>query len=513
MDMTRVMGQWAVILGLAMCGAARGQEKPTAGGLLTEVKESQDWLAKIKTWHVVYEAEQLTIRSDQAAAKSMVETATTAPASHAELFDCETAFDATRFYTRAPLNFGSLVVFFDGKVAGMSQREGAFEVTDLTDAMKQSFTRGQTYGRNGQNYWWQVERNAKQHDFMGPNAAMMNGAAKRVFHGVDCYVLWDLRQENMCYVGVADHRLYGQSRSLGPNPGGEEIVITEWYSDYKEVAAKCWYPMTIGHDEMVPAGGPLQHPIDTDRTILRVKEIAIDKPLPEELFSRAIPDGAHVHDTSGGVRRDYVFQWQRTAEEKTEIEANGARQKLFAPPAHVPGTSVVLGEKLDPLPLNPLALAPAADFPAGAKWAGGEAKKLADLKGKVVLLYFWASWQDFAEGMLGPRVPDFVVPEALKGDVVVVGVHVPTTDRARVEKAMREHHMAFTVCVDEAVPKMGWGVMGEKYRVDELPVTYVIDQEGKVAALGKFGEGLQRAGELLGKPLAPLTRPAGREVP
>jgi hypothetical protein len=507
----------AVALGIALARMAYGQQGTTAESLLGEIKANEDWLAKAKSFHGVYDVEQLSIRAEGAATRSMTETPATAPAQHTEHYQGETAFDATRFYGRLPLNFGSRVVFFDGKVAGMSQRDGFFDVTALTDNVKQNFTRSLPWGRNGQDYWWQVQQNQKHADYPGPADANAPAAARdrrlRVmlmprttsFHGVACYeVECDLSVADQCtlYIGAEDHRLYGQF-SLTAGIGIREI---DWFGDYKEVAKNCWYPMTIGHDEMVPAGlgaaavpGAVP-PIDTYRIIRRVKNIEVDKPLPEELFAKAIPDGSHVHDTAQGAAHDYVFRLNQSAEEKAEIEANAARQKLFAPPQHVPGASVVLGEPVAPLPLNPLALQPAVEFPADAKWVGGDPKKLADLKGKVVLIYFWATWQDYAEGLLRPTAPDYSVPDAIKGDVVVIGVHVPTTEPARVQKAMQDHHMNFPVCIDAGVPKSGWGTMAEQYRVDELPVTYVVDQAGKVATWGTWAQAVQAAGELAGKP-------------
>jgi hypothetical protein len=80
----------------------RAQNPPTAASLVTEVKQSQDWLAQAKSFHVIYDTEQLSIRSDAAMVRTMTQTVTTAPTDRATKFTCETAFDQTRFYTRAP---------------------------------------------------------------------------------------------------------------------------------------------------------------------------------------------------------------------------------------------------------------------------------------------------------------------------------------------------------------------------------------------------------------------------
>src|SRR5205085_7608730 len=129
-----------------------------------------------------------------------------------------------------------------------------------------------------------------------------------------------------------------------------------------------------------------------------------------------------------------------------EIRANAARSKVYGPPPLDPSKGILLGSRADPLPLNPLALKPAADFPVKAKWLNGDPQKLADLRGKIVLVVFWASWQDFS-GRPWPAAthpPDYRLPDALKKDVLVIGVHVPTTEPRRVQKAIEAHDFPFT---------------------------------------------------------------------
>jgi len=92
------------------------------------------------------------------------------------------------------------------------------------------------------------------------------------------------------------------------------------------------------------------------------------------------------------------------------------------------------------------------------------------------------------------------LPEALRLNVVVLTIHVPTADSPRVEQALKDHHLPFLTCIDVAVPKSGWGAMAEQYRVDELPVTYVIDQAGNIATFGTWKQATQAAAELLAKP-------------
>jgi hypothetical protein len=328
------------------------------------------------------------------------------------------------------------------------------------------------------------------------------------FHGVDCYVLKNTHATPMpssvppdealtvtSYIGVADHRLYGFS----------ENFKTNWFTDFVEVAPGDWLPSIRGVAMQHAADAP---PEEMYR--MRLKEAKVDQPLPEKLFDQIIPEGAHVHDTLGGLSRDYIQSAERSPAEWDEMHANAARSSICGPPPLDTSHGITLGSRADPLPLNPLALAPAAEFPAKAQWLNGKPKKLADLHGKIVLVVFWATWQDWA-GHTWPREtppPDYQLPDALQKDVTVIGVHVPTTEPDRVQKSLDAHGFKFPVCIDVPLDKGGWGAMADQYRLDQLPTVYVIDQTGYIAALGDWPEALRRAGELLPKPAA-----AGKAAP
>ena len=105
--------------------------------------------------------------------------------------------------------------------------------------------------------------------------------------------------------------------------------------------------------------------------------------------------------------------------------------------------------------------------------AGGDTLSLSDLRGDVVLLYFWATWCSVCrEGMpfiesLHSRFKD----DGLK----IIGVNVRESAEA-VNAFMRENGFTFPSVLD------GDGRLGTAYGVQAIPTNFLIDREGKIIA-------------------------------
>lgn len=122
-----------------------------------------------------------------------------------------------------------------------------------------------------------------------------------------------------------------------------------------------------------------------------------------------------------------------------------------------------------------VAVAPAMDHPAPdftLTNLDGESLDTADLRGKNVLVNFWATWC----GPCRQEMPMFEAAAAqYAGDLVVLAVNIGE-EPWRVKQFMHDLGLSFTVLMDEA------NQVQNLYRVRAYPTTYLIDTQGTVRA-------------------------------
>jgi len=121
--------------------------------------------------------------------------------------------------------------------------------------------------------------------------------------------------------------------------------------------------------------------------------------------------------------------------------------------------------------LKPAARKPASDFSLPGR--DGKLVKLSGLKGKVVLLDFWATWCAGCKVEI-PWFIEFDKAYRAKG-LAAVGVAMDDEGFKTVEPYLKSHPIPYTIVagtLEAVVP----------YEIGALPVTVLIDRAGRVAA-------------------------------
>ena len=143
---------------------------------------------------------------------------------------------------------------------------------------------------------------------------------------------------------------------------------------------------------------------------------------------------------------------------------------------------------------------PAPDF--NLKDADGKPVKLSDYRGKVVLLNFWATWCGPCK-IESPWFMDFEQTYKDK-NFAVLGVSLDEDGWDAVKPYIQQKKINYRVMIGtEQVAQM----YGE---VDSLPTTFMIDREGRVAAvhigLVSKSDYIHDITDLLGAPQSPVNR-------
>lgn len=106
---------------------------------------------------------------------------------------------------------------------------------------------------------------------------------------------------------------------------------------------------------------------------------------------------------------------------------------------------------------------------------GGNAVSLETLKGRVVLLDFWATWCAPCRKSM-PELQALHARYAARG-LTVLGVSIDEKADAKVKQFIADKVFTYPVAVDSA-RQPAW----QAYRVKSIPAAYLIDRDGRIVA-------------------------------
>ncbi len=130
-------------------------------------------------------------------------------------------------------------------------------------------------------------------------------------------------------------------------------------------------------------------------------------------------------------------------------------------------------------------------IPFNVKTIDGNAISLADFKGKVVLLDFWATWCMPCKVEM-PNVIRIHKKYNKKG-FEIIGISLDK-DKGALERFVKDNEMNWPQCFDG----QGWNSgVATKYKVRSIPTTYLIGKKGKIRYRSLRGKELEEAVEKL----------------
>jgi thiol-disulfide isomerase/thioredoxin len=273
-------------------------------------------------------------------------------------------------------------------------------------------------------------------------------------------------------------------RRLSENLFPSMRVRTEIYpAGYVEVVPGGWMPRRFTAISRYPDWDAVEktgrYTYVVDRVDITVTELKVNEALSDETLTIRIPEGGKVFDWRFDPPAEYEFR-KDMGEDGIRAHAEDAKRKhdeRMAPHREmVARIEKNVGRDAPELPR--------------ATWFNGGPPKLGDLRGRVILLHFWATWCAPCHAEIRTLVR---LKKTAASDPLVIGVHDARADARAIEKAIAAEGIRYPVCIDvsrdgdDGISQRSW------YGVHGIPYTLLIDKQGRVASHGALEDMLEKA--------------------
>jgi thiol-disulfide isomerase/thioredoxin len=177
-----------------------------------------------------------------------------------------------------------------------------------------------------------------------------------------------------------------------------------------------------------------------------------------------------LQDLEKGTQQVYVRYGNLSANPKLIVGGPSAEAKIFLKPIPQSPTE----QATLPMPVKPGELAP--EFKV-IEWSDGGTRKLADFRGKVVVLDFWGTWCGSCIKAI-PKIKELQV-KYKDQPVVFLSIHTAGTDMKQVKEMLRQTEWEIPTGLDEGAG-VDDGTTAKRYGVNGYPNFIVVNRGGRV---------------------------------
>jgi thiol-disulfide isomerase/thioredoxin len=295
------------------------------------------------------------------------------------------------------------------------------------------------------------------------------------------YLVWFSKKQGLMPVRIEQTMRYGyggrEYRSERRGDGkGSLVYVASDFSRFRDV----WVPRVGSQTLYVPKGYSPRQSQKFD---------------PDALVDKLLAEGAARFP--GDREIGYRFEWRILSMEPIDPSLNlwfepqpGAEvlnmetNKRYVQGDAVASARFAARENAIAAPVGHAA----PEFPKGAIWLNGEALTWQALRGKVVILDFWAISCGPCHNDL-PRLRQLYQDRGKNG-LAVVGVHVAGDDLKAIKKEVGALHLGYPMCIDTPLLHQKGkpedqpfpSELTAQFGIDAIPHFVVVDRHGVVAA-------------------------------